>query len=401
MTHLLANKKIVLIVTASISAYKAIELLRLFVKAGAKVKVVMSEDAKKFVTPLTFEALSNSCVLSNDTENWSNENNHIGFAKWADLVVLAPATVNTIAKLANGIADNLPSQVFVAFNGKKVIAPAANTAMFQNKVTASNILKLQEFGCIIAKTQTKLLACGDIGDGALASENEIFWLCVKELYKDNFWENRSVVISGGGTNEPIDDVRYITNASSGKMSSAIALAAYILGATVELICTHSPKDLPNDIKITNVFSSADMYENLKQSMQNSQKEKMPYLFMAAAVADFTPIKQSGKIKKSSMGENFNLTLHKNIDILSSLNKSEFKTVGFKAETDADNAYNSAKNMLVQKDLNAVALNIIGVDTEFGSDNSKLRFLTKNSETILDTADKLSLAIKLLNQAKEL
>lgn len=397
----LVNKNIALIVTGSISAYKAIELLRLYIKAGAKVKVVLSEDAKKFVAPLTFEALSANVVLHNETESWADDNNHIGVAKWADICVVAPATVNTIAKIANGVADNLATQVVVASTAPKLIAPAANTNMYKNSITIENINKLKNLGYIFADTQTKLLACGDIGDGGLASESEIFYLTNKALLQSDFWINRDVIITGGGTMEPIDDVRYITNASSGKMAASLATAAYIKGANVTLICTSMPENLPLGINIIIAKEAKQMHKTLEDAKEQSNKENVPFIYMAAAVADFAPIKKDGKYKKSQLGATWNIELFGTVDILLSIKKDGFKVIGFKAETDEINAKKHATDMLTQKNLDAVVLNIIGVDTEFGSDNTRLRIINKNKETILESSDKLTNSFELLEQTKTL
>lgn len=399
--NILLNKKIALIVTGSISAYKSLELLRLYIKAGAIVRVVLSEDAKKFVTPLSFEALSSNRVLHNETENWADDNNHIGLAKWADICVVAPATVNTIAKIANGVADNLPTQVVVACNAPKLIAPAANTNMYKNILTLQNIKKLTNLGYVFADTQTKLLACGDIGDGALASENEIFYLTAKTILQNDFWQNREVLITGGGTMEPIDDVRFITNASSGKMAASLAVAAYTNGANVTLICTSKPDNLPKNIKVVITKEAKQMHDALMAAQQKADKTKTPFIYMAAAVADFAPIKKNGKYKKSQIGEVWDIKLNSTIDILSTIKKDGFKVIGFKAETDEANALKHATNMLKEKNLDGVVLNIIGVDTEFGSDNTKLRFLTKNAQKLIEQNDKLTNAFALLDISKDL
>ena len=396
MNNLLKNRKIVVIVTGSIAAYKSLELIRLFVKSGANVRVVMSESAKRFIAPLSFEAISQNEVLHEGSESWANENNHIGAAKWADVCIIAPASINTIAKLAHGIADNLPTQVLIAFNRAKILAPSANTAMYKNEVTTQNLAKLSSYGYIIASTQTKLLACGDMGDGAMASENEIFWLSAQELLKDKFWSGRDVLITGGGTNEPIDDVRFITNASSGKMAEALAKSAFIKGANVTLICTYQPQNLPNDVKIVIAKTAMQMKDILQNEIKKAPKYLTPYLFMASAVADFAPKKQNGKVKKNQIGEEWNLTLYKTVDILSSIEKSEIKTIGFKAETDEQTALNMAQNMLIEKNLDAVVLNVIGVDAQFGSDDTRLRLVTKNGQNVFKLQGKLFAALELLD-----
>ena len=223
-TDLLKDKKVLLGVTGSIAVYKSLELVRFLVKAGAEVKVVMSESAKKFVTPLTFETLTSNQVLDDTNESWVNDHNHIKAGEWADLFVIAPATANTIAKLANAIADNMLLQCALAYPHVKILAPSANTNMLNNPITKANLKMLAIANYEIIDTQTKELACKTTGDGAMHEPLEIFWHCAKALLKDEFWEHRRVIVTGGGTIEKIDDVRYLSNYSSGKMASSLATA---------------------------------------------------------------------------------------------------------------------------------------------------------------------------------
>ncbi|HUH42521.1 MAG TPA: bifunctional phosphopantothenoylcysteine decarboxylase/phosphopantothenate--cysteine ligase CoaBC, partial [Sulfurimonas sp.] len=214
---LLQGKKILLGVTGSIALYKSLELVRLLNKAGAEVKVIMSEASKKFIAPLSFEALSSNMVLDDTNESWANDHNHIKATQWADLFVIAPATANTIAKLANAIADNILLESALAYPNLKIIAPSANTNMINNPITKANLKMLAIANYEIIDTQTKELACKTVGDGAMAEPMEIFWHCAKALLRDEFWMDRRVIVTGGGTIEKIDDVRYLSNFSSGKM----------------------------------------------------------------------------------------------------------------------------------------------------------------------------------------
>jgi len=354
-SNLLLGKKILLGVSGSIAVYKSLELVRLFTKAGAEVKVVMSEASKKFVTPLSFETLSTNEVLDDTNESWANAHNHIKATEWADLFVIAPATANTIAKLANAIADNMLLQCALAFPHLKIIAPSANTNMINNPITKANLKMLGIANYEVVATQTKELACKTVGDGAMAEPLEIFWHCAKALLRDPFWMDRRVIVTGGGTIEKIDDVRYISNFSSGKMASALATALYCRGADVNLIATKFEKELPLELYTLDVQSSGEMLEYLKDSIRIAKKgklskatlmrdeqihliQKKPYLFMAAAVSDYVPsFEQVGKLKKESLGGAWELKLKENVDILSSIDKDGIVTVGFKAEMDAQNA----------------------------------------------------------------
>ncbi|RLA72409.1 MAG: bifunctional phosphopantothenoylcysteine decarboxylase/phosphopantothenate--cysteine ligase CoaBC, partial [Epsilonproteobacteria bacterium] len=199
--NILQNKNILVAVTGSIAIYKSLELIRLYIKAGANVKVIMSESAKRFITPLTFETIAQSKVLDEHSEDWSTQtvNNHISIGKWANIFVIAPATANTINKLSNGIADNLLLQTALAYPMVKLLCPAANTNMIRNPLTQASLKMLKLCNFKLIETQTKELACKDIGDGAMADVEDIFNATCKELLKDNYWLDRKVVLNGGGT----------------------------------------------------------------------------------------------------------------------------------------------------------------------------------------------------------
>lgn len=418
-TDLLKNKKILLGVTGSIAVYKSLELVRLFVKAGAEVKVVMSEASKKFVTPLSFEALTSNEVLDDFNESWANDHNHIKATQWADLMVIAPATANTIAKLANAIADNMLLQCALAFPSAKILAPSANTNMMFNPITQANLKMLAIANYEIIDTQVKELACKTTGDGAMAEPIDIFWASARALLKEEFWEDRMVIVTGGGTVEKIDDVRYLSNFSSGKMASSLAAALYCRGADVNLIATKFEENLPKNMHTIAVDNSVEMTEYLADSVRIAKKgklskatlmrdesihhiQKRPYLFMAAAVSDYVPeFAQSGKLKKEVLGENYELKMKKNIDILGSLNKEGITTVGFKAEMDEINAIANASKMLKSKNIDAVCLNLLKDASSFGSDTNKVEFITHEKVEQIPCADKLSVAFTILEHAKGL
>lgn len=418
-SNLLKNKKILLGVTGSIAAYKSLELVRLLTKAGAEVKVVMSEAAKKFVAPLSFEALTSNKVLDDMNESWADSHNHIKAGEWADLFVIAPATANTIAKLANAIADNMLLQCALAYPHLKVVAPSANTNMINNPITKGNLKMLAIANYEIIETQTKELACKTVGDGAMAEPLEIFWHCAKALLKDEFWTDRRVIVTGGGTVEKIDEVRYFSNFSSGKMASALATALYCKGADVNLISTKFDKDLPQDLYTIEVESSAEMMEYLRDSVRIAKKgklskatlmreeqihliQKKPYLFMAAAVSDYVAeYPQSGKLKKEQLGDEWELKLKKNIDILSSIDKTDITTIGFKAEMDKEHAITNALKMIDSKGVDAVCLNILKDSSSFGNDTNEIEFILANKKELIPSSDKLSVSFQILEHAKKL
>lgn len=416
---LLKDKKILVAVTGSIAIYKTLELIRLYIKAGAKVRVIMTEGAKKFISPITFEAISQSRVLDEEGENWdkTQDYNHIDIGKWSDIYVIAPCSANTINKLSNGIADNLLTQTALAYPRMKILAPAANTNMLRNPITQASLKMLKLCNFEIIESQTKELVCKDVGDGAMADPEDIFYATARELLKDEYWVNRKVVLSGGGTIEKIDEVRYISNFSSGKMANNLAKALYLKGADVCLVSSRGYEDLPKDIHVIPVQSSSEMYEYLVDSIRVAKKgvltkatlmdesrptliQKKPYLFMVAAVSDYVPkFPQEGKMKKDMIGAEWNLNLTQNMDILSSLDKYDLYSVGFKAEMDEVTALNSASSMLSKKNLDAVCLNILGENNSFGSDTNEIELILKdNSYEFKGT--KLDISVGILEKLKD-
>jgi phosphopantothenoylcysteine decarboxylase/phosphopantothenate--cysteine ligase len=410
---LLAGKRIVVGVTGSISIYKSLELIRLYIKAGAQVRVIMTEGAERFISPLTFEAISQQKVLTHESESWADENNHIDIGKWADLFVIVPATANTLNKISHGIADNLLTQAVLAYPKEKLIAPAANTNMIKNPLTVASLKMIKMVKAEIVEPVVKELACGDVGEGALAEVDEIFYKSAQILLKDDFWENRRVVVTGGGTIERIDDVRYISNFSSGKMAASLAKALYLKGADVCLITTKIDTSLPASIYTIEVEDAKEMQEYLVDALRVAKKgvmtkptlmgdampeliQKTPYLFMAAAVSDYkVKFKQEGKLKKSTLGKTWSLELEENSDILMSIDKEGVFSVGFKAEMDKESGKENAKNMLIRKNLDAVCFNDVA-EHHFGSNDNAITLFTKTQVKVLPQSDKFTLSLSLLD-----
>lgn len=392
---MLKGKKILVGVTGSIAIYKTLEIIRLYIKAGASVRVIMSEEAKRFVTPLTFEAISQNQVLHVETESWANDLNHIHIGKWADIFVIAPVSANTINKLAHGIADNLLTQTILAFNKTIVIAPSANTNMILNPITQKSTQTLKDLGYVISEPQDKLLACLDSGKGAMGEPQSIFDITARELLKESFWNDKNVVITGGGSVEKIDDVRCLTNFSSGKMANALAYAFYLKGAKVTLITSKPENTL--QVKTVHVTSTNEYKNAINQNLS-----KGSYLLMAAAISDFVPLHvKSGKIKKEALKDNWNLELAKNEDILLGVDKKSIKTIGFKAEMDENTANDNAKKMLENKSLDAVCLNLLKEKNTFGSQLNEISFITKKENIKLSLAHKLDISFKIVELSKAL
>ncbi len=414
----LTGKSILLGVTGSISAYKACDLARLFVKAGAQVHVVMTPSAERFVSALTFEALTRNPVLTETSESWSSELNHIEVGKKCDAFIIAPATANTLNKLSKGIADNILTQTALAYARPMLVAPAANTQMLKNHYTVGSLKMLGVNDYTIIEPQEKLLACGDVGSGALAEPSEIFFETAKALLKEDFWEDRRIVVTGGGTREKIDEVRYISNFSSGKMAKALCLSLYLKGADVCYITTMGNDGLPSGIYTIDADDAEEILDYTKDAIRVAKKGKMskpsmnasdrhliqkePYLFMVGAIADFTPkYPQEGKLKKSMIGETWNIELKQTQDILSNLDKTDIKTVAFKAEMDSKEGLDNAINLLTQKRVDAVCYNLLQDATSFGGNENEITFITKEKQTPLGRADKLTLSDKILTEAKAL
>ena len=393
----LKDAKITLCVSSSISFYKAFEILSLLRRANAKVRVTMSEQTLKFCSPLAFEALSGECVLVGDSKPLA----HIEYAK-CDLMIIAPATANTINKIALGIADNTMLSCILACRAPKLIAPAANTAMLENPATQNSLKVLKERGFVVVNSCEKTLACGDVGKGALASPKDIVLSAARMLGANSRIPSANsriskVIITAGACYEMIDDVRAITNLSSGKMGLALAFAYYLRGFDVTLISSaqNLPKSMEN-LEFLSFKSSADLLEILK----NKKLAKDDLLVMAAAISDYIPSKKAkGKIKKS--GANLNLELKENIDILSSLKELKCKKIGFKMEMDEQSALSSAKNMLENKALDAVCLNVLKAQNYFGSEQNEVLFITKNSQKMLKMASKHEIAAQIARLSENL
>ncbi|NLC27652.1 MAG: bifunctional phosphopantothenoylcysteine decarboxylase/phosphopantothenate--cysteine ligase CoaBC [Campylobacteraceae bacterium] len=389
---LLENKHILLGITGSIAIYKSIELLRLLTKAGAKVRVMMSEDAKRFITPLTFEALSGNPVISASTESWANDANHIHIHRWSDLFCIAPTTANTINKLAHGIADNLVTQTALASPKSILIAPAANTQMINHTATKKSLETLKNRGVTIVDSIEKKLACQDFGKGAMAEPEYIFWQIAREFLKEPNILNHPVVVTGGGTREAIDSVRFISNYSSGKMAEALATALFLKGANVTLLS--STKNHTNILPFECIpyESSLDLRKQLKKL-----KAKNETLFMAAAVSDYVPeVKLEGKFKKNTLGLKWKLELAQNTDILKEMSSLGFKCIGFKAETDPKTAHENAEKMFKNKNLHAVCLNILNDTCNFGSEQTRIDLFLAEGWKSLPLQSKLDSAFKIVD-----
>jgi phosphopantothenoylcysteine decarboxylase / phosphopantothenate---cysteine ligase len=372
---LLENKKILIGITGSIAAYKIPFLIRLLIKEGAEVKVVMTQAAFDFVTPLTLSTLTHSPVLSvpfNSADgSW---NSHVDWGNWADIYLIAPASANTIAKMANGITDNLLTAIYLAAKCPVFFAPAMDVDMYQHPSTQANIARLQTFGNKLIAPQTGELASGLSGAGRLEEPIAILDLLTKHFKQIASLKGKNVLITAGPTHEAIDPVRYLGNHSSGKMGFALAEEAALRGASVTLISgpTAIMTNNPN-ITLVNVVNAQQMYEACHTAFTKSD-----IIIMAAAVADYKPKKVAeNKIKKSD--QSLLLELESTKDILKSLGKIKTEDqilVGFALET--ENREQNALKKLNEKNLDFVVLNSSNEPgSGFGHDTNKVTIIQKN------------------------
>jgi phosphopantothenoylcysteine decarboxylase/phosphopantothenate--cysteine ligase len=366
---MLKDKKILLGVTGGIAVYKAVELASRLTKLGAVVKTVMTDNAREFVTPLTFKSITHQSV-SYRTFNEDAPIEHISLADWADFIVIAPATANIIGKLANGIADDLLSTVLMAAKAKKLIVPAMNVNMYENAIVQENIEKLKEHDFIIMEADSGRLACGYDGKGRFPDPVEIVdFIKVLANYNQDL-KGKRILVSGGASREKIDPMRFISNNSTGKMGLALAKSAFIRGAEVKFVHGFIEEHLPYYLNSEKCLPAQSMYESI-----TSDADNYDIIIMCAAVADYTikdPAEQ--KIKKN---ENMSLDLSRTKDILLELGsnkKAGQVLLGFAAES--ENIIENAKDKLKRKNLDYIAANSLYTT---GSQDTEITLISKTEE----------------------
>jgi len=393
MQHL-TNKRVLLGVTGSIAAYKAAELIRRLREAGAEVRVVMTDGAKAFVTPLTFQALSGSPVHENLLDKEAEAAmGHIELARWADVILIAPASANSLAGLAQGRADELLNAVCLAADVPLAIAPAMNKHMWADPATQENVRLLAQRGVLFIGPDSGEQACGDIGEGRMV-DSDVIISRLAELFSVGSLSGLTVLVTAGPTREALDPVRYLSNHSSGKMGYAIAEAAIEAGAKVILVSGPVSLATPDRVTRINIESAADMEAAVKEQIADVD------IFVAtAAVADYRPVTmQQDKIKKKD--ERLTLELEKNTDILAMIKADYAKTfcVGFAAET--QDLENYARAKLKQKNIEMIAANLVGsaaVKTAgtFNSDMNELNVYWQDGNLKLELGSKTKLARQLV------
>ena len=388
----LANKNVLLGVTGGIAAYKSAEIVRHLKKSGSSVRVVMTESAKEFITPLTLQALSGNRVSTEllDAEAEAAMG-HIELAKWADGILIAPTTANTLARLASGRADDLLSSITLAFDGPISLAPAMNQAMWSDKRTQENLDNLISKGFKVCGPGSGEQACGDIGLGRMLEPVEIL-----EMFSSSFTQGtmsgKDILITAGPTHEPIDPVRYITNKSSGKMGYSLVEAAVESGARVTLISGPVNLETPPNCHKVSVETAKEMHE----AVMHHIKGKDVYIG-TAAVADYSPAEiKNSKIKKDGKRSPLNLELKENQDILRSVSELEERPyiVGFAAETDG--LIVNAEKKLKNKGLDLIVANdVSNEEIGFDSDENEVTLITKTEQQLIPKQNKKQISKKIV------
>lgn len=392
---LLKNKTVILGITGSIAAYKMANVASSLVKLGCDVHVIMTKNATNFITPTTFETLTNNkCLVDTFDRNFQLHVAHISIAEKADLALIAPASANAIAKFAYGIADDMLSTTIMACKCKKIIAPAMNTNMFENPIVQENLQKLQKFGYEVINPDSGFLACRAVGAGKLPKEEVLMDYILKEIAYEKDLLGENILITAGGTRENIDPVRYITNHSTGKMGYALANIAMLRGANVTLISGITNLEQPRFVDFISVYSAEDMFKAVKNKAEDNN-----IIIKSAAVADYTPLNVgTEKTKKSDDDKDINIPLKRTNDILKYLgeNRKENQFLcGFSMET--ENMLENSRKKLEKKKIDLIVANNLKVEgSGFGTDTNIVTLISKKDEIALDIMSKEEVAHNILN-----
>lgn len=391
---MLRSKCVVIGVSGGIAAYKTANLVSDLVKHGVKVHVIMTKNATNFITPTTFEVLSgNKCIVDTFDRGFTFEVEHISLAKKADLILIAPATANIIAKLSAGIADDMLTTTVLAAKCPILVAPAMNTNMYEHITVRNNLEKLSSYGYEIIEAASGRLACGDVGKGKLADIEVLFDHIVKNIAYEKDLAGKNVLVTAGPTIEKIDPVRFISNHSSGKMGIELAKAAAYRGAKVRLILGKTALKRPEFVDIVDVVSAQDMYEAVKEFASDSD-----IIIKSAAVADYRPYDVADEKMKKSDGE-LNIRLERTTDILKYLgeNKKDNQFLcGFSMET--SNLIENSKLKLEKKNLDMIVANNLKEEgAGFAKDTNKVSIITKDDIIQTEVLSKKEVAHKILDE----
>ena len=388
----------VLGVTGSIAAYKMANVASMLVKLHADVHVIMTENACQFITPVTFETLTgNKCMVDTFDRNFQFHVAHISIAKKADVLLVAPASANVIGKLANGIADDMLTTTAMACTCQKIVAPAMNTNMYHNPILQDNLKKLEGYGFTVIAPEKGLLACRDIGDGKMPSEDVLVGHILREIAHEKDLAGMKVIVTAGPTQESVDPVRYITNHSTGKMGYELAKAAMLRGAEVTLVSGVTNLEPPMFVDYVQVKSAGDMFEAMKSRFLDND-----IIIKAAAVADYKPKSYSDEKTKKKDGE-MSIELDRTQDILKYLGEHRREGqfyCGFSMET--QNMLENSRVKLDKKNIDMVVANNLKIaGSGFGTDTNVVTMISKEEEIQLELLSKAEVAHKILDEILKL
>ncbi len=391
---MLKGKTVILGVTGGIAAYKSAWLTSLLVKAGADVQVIMTEHAREFIAPLTFEALTNQrCHTDTFDRNHEYSTEHVSLASRADAVIIAPATANVIAKLACGIADDMLTTTVLACDCPKIVVPAMNTRMYENPVTQDNLEKLRKYGVTVVEPAAGRLACGDVGKGKMPEPDVLFQYVLMACAFEKDMAGKKVLVTAGPTQERIDPVRYITNHSTGRMGYSIAKICALRGAEVTLVTGQTALEPPLFVDVVPVVSARDMYEAVVE-----RSGEMDVIIKAAAVADYRPAVTSDEKIKKSDGD-MAIDMERTDDILGYLGQHKEPgqfLCGFSMET--QNMLENSRAKLRKKNLDMIVANNLKVKgAGFGTDTNVVTIITADMEKELELMSKDEVAARLLDE----
>lgn len=391
---MLKGKKIILGITGGIAAYKSAALASLLIKSGADVQVIMTEHAREFIAPLTFEALTNRrCLTDTFDRNHEYSTEHVAIAKWADAVIVAPATANVIAKFAHGIADDMLTTTVLACGCPKLIAPAMNTQMYENPITQSNLEILKSFGMTVVEPAEGRLACGDVGTGKMPEPEELLQYVLMACAFEKDMAGKKVLVTAGPTQELLDPVRYITNHSTGKMGYSIAKICALRGAQVTLVSGKTSLTPPLFVETIPVITAEDMFREVTE-----RSGEMDIIIKAAAVADYRPKEVCSEKMKKADGD-LTIELERTKDILGHLGnyKKEGQFLcGFAMET--QNLLENAKRKLEKKNVDMIVANNLKIQgAGFGTDTNVVTIITHDKVQALELMSKEAVAEQILEE----
>lgn len=391
---MLKGKHVVLGITGSIAAYKTAGLASMLMKKGCHVHVLMTENATNFINPITFETLTgNKCLVDTFDRNFEFSVEHVALAKQADVVMIAPASANSIAKLAHGLADDMLTTTVLACRCRKIIAPAMNTNMYENPIVQDNIKICEKYGMKVIKPAVGYLACGDTGAGKMPEPAELFDYIEQEIGAQKDLEGKKILVTAGPTREAIDPVRYITNHSTGKMGYAVAKAAALRGADVTLVTGRTDTPKPRFVKLIEIQSAADMFEAV-----TAAAAEQDIIIKAAAVADYRP-KSVGTEKTKKTEGDMAIELERTDDILKWLGahrrEGQF-LCGFSMET--QNMLENSRVKLDKKNIDMIVANNLKVEgAGFGTDTNVVTIITRERNLELEKMTKEEVADRLLDE----